>query len=150
MAALSQTPTYLKSNMSFTFDDVLFEAYPPLKEVYAEEDNDYSIVISVTHGANKFLYAGDAEKERIGELYSQIDDLAHAFLKVPHHGVYNKATTKFIQTVAPKYAVITCGKNDPPDDETIQALANIGCQVYLTPEGAVTAVSDGSTITVTQ
>ena len=143
------TPTRLTADMSFTLDDVLFELYPAQKSQYTEEDNDYSIVTSVTHGKNTFLYAGDCETERLSELPDQME-MPHTFLKVPHHGVYCKGMDEFIKSVSPQYAVITDSAKNAADDETLALLEAVGAKVFSTQNGTVTAISDGKTITVTQ
>lgn len=143
------TPAALTENMTFTLDDALFEVFPPMKTSYQEEDNDFSLVISVTHGENTFLFAGDAEKERLSELSKQLD-LRHTFLKVPHHGNYNAMTKSFLTSVNPKYAVITCSEKNPASDEVLNILDSLGCEVFQTVSADVYAVSDGQTITVSQ
>lgn len=137
----------LKKNMSFTLDDVLFEVYPPMRSEYEESDNDYSIVISVTHGENTFLFAGDAETDRLGELPRQFGQ-EHDFLKVPHHGKYDKGSDQFLNSVKPKYAVITCSEKNPAEPQILELLEKLGCEVYLTTNGNVHAVSDGKTIDI--
>ena len=143
------TPTRLTADMSFTLDDVLFELYPAQKSQYKEEDNDYSIVTSVTHGSNTFLYAGDCETERLSELPNQME-MSHTLLKVPHHGVYCKGINEFIKSVSPQYAVITDSAKNAADAETLALLEAAGAAVYSTQNGTVTAVSDGTKITVSQ
>lgn len=138
-----------KTPVSLYLDDVLVSVYPPLKKEYKEADNNYSLVIEAIHGNHRFLFAGDAEEERLSELPRQMD-LSHDFLKVPHHGIYHKMTESFLQSVRPTYAVITCGKNTLPDEETMKALSSLCQKTYLTKDGNVTAISDGKTITVTQ
>ena len=93
--------TALKEDTAFTLDDVVFEVSIPKKQSYAEGDNDFSLVISVTHGENTFLFAGDAEKDRLREVMSEFGK-EYDFLKVPHHGKYNKNTKQFVTTVKPK------------------------------------------------
>lgn len=141
--------TRLTDEMHLSLDNVFFDVYPPLKSVYAEEDNDYSLAISVTHGNNKLLFAGDAERERLSEFSSQFD-LKHDFLKVPHHGRYNKATEAFIKDVSPKYAVITCSEEEMPDKKTLTALENVNTDVYMTTNGTVDVVSNGEELNIMQ
>lgn len=143
------TATKLSDSTSFTLDDAVFELHPPMRSDYAEEDNDYSIVVNVTHGKNTFMFAGDCETARLAELPQQMT-MSHTFLKVPHHGIYAKGLDNFISSVSPKYAVITDSEKHPADSETIALLDGIGCTTYSTQNGTVTAVSDGETITVTQ
>lgn len=138
------TPKVLTKNMSFELDDANFTIYPPLKSDYGEDaSNEFSLVVSITHGNNKFLFAGDAQNDRLNELSSQIDDLNSTFLKVPHHGRLDENSNKFFKKVKPKYAVITCSDKNPPDDEVVKDLENIGAKVYLTSEGQVTCSSNG-------
>lgn len=143
------TPLTLTENMTFVLDDVLFEVYPPQKSSYKEEDNDFSLAISVKHGNNSFLFTGDAEAQRLNEIMKQTGE-EYSFLKIPHHGQHNKNTEKFIKRVNPSYSVITCSKKNTADAETINILESVGSAVYLTENGDVKAVSDGKDIEITQ
>ena len=143
------TPILLTENMSFTLDDVLFEIFSPLKKAYKEGDNDFSLAIAATHGENTFLFAGDAEEERLTEIMSQTGK-EYDFLKVPHHGRYNKKTKAFIEAVKPSCAVITCSKKHPAEDETVSVLENEKCNIYYTKDGDVNVTSDGYKIEITQ
>jgi len=95
------TVTSLTEDTVFALDDVLFEISIPKKKSYVEDDNDFSLVISATHGENTFLFAGDAEAERLTEVLSTFGR-QYDFLKVPHHGKYNKNTKRFITTIKPE------------------------------------------------
>jgi len=57
-----------------------------------------------------------------------------------------------LQTVAPKYAVISVGKNNSfghPHPETIQRLVNEDSKIYRTDQhGAIVFKTDGKKITV--
>lgn len=139
----------LTENVSFVFDDVLIEAFVPQKTSYAEGDNDFSLAISITHGENTFLFAGDAEKERIDELVSEMSH-EYDFLKVPHHGRYNENTEKFFEAVKPKYSAICDSKKNPASNNTIKALESVGSEIYCTRDGSVSVSSDGEKITVVQ
>ncbi len=143
------TPTLLNEEMTFTLDDVLFRVYPPQKTSYKEPDNDHSLVISVTHGDNKFLFAGDAEKDRLQELSSQLE-LDHDFLKMPHHGKYNKETINFLKGVTPTYTVICDSDKNPAEDDAVKALETVGSEIYHTRDGDVDIFSDGTSITLLQ
>ena len=142
--------TRLTENMQITLDDVGFSIYPPLKSEYKESDNDYSLAITAQHGNNSFLFAGDAESERLKEIVTQLGKNEYTLLKVPHHGRYNDFTDAFISAVRPVYAVITCSDKNPAEQETVDALEDVGCNVYYTSEGTVTTASDGFSILVTE
>lgn len=141
--------TILTDDISFVLDDVLFEVSAAKKEFYEEGSNEFSLAISVTHGENTFLFAGDAEKERISEILKKFNH-EYDFLKVPHHGRYNENTSKLVNTIKPKYSVICDSKKNPSEDETIHDLQSVGSEVYCTKDGSVTVVSDGREIKISQ
>lgn len=143
------TVTRLTEDISFVLDDVLFEISVPKKQFYKEGDNDYSLVISVTHGENTFLFAGDAEKERLSEVLSEFGR-QYDFVKIPHHGKHNGNTKRFINTVKPQYAVITDSEKNPASDKTISYLVTQGAEIYSTKNGDVSVVSDGKEILINQ
>ena len=143
------TVTRLTEDTSFILDDVLFEVSVPKKQFYKEGDNDYSLVISVTHGKNTFLFTGDAEKERLTEILLEFSR-EFDFLKVPHHGRYNAKTEEFINTIKPKYAVITDSEKNPAQDKTIAILKMQKSEIYSTKDGNVSVVSDGKEILIKQ
>ena len=141
--------TTLTEDISFTLDDVLFEVSVPRKQSYAEGDNDFSLVISVTHGENTFLFTGDAEADRLTEVISAFGR-QYDFLKVPHHGKYNKNTKRFITTIKPTYSVICDSEKNPAEDETVSILEFVESEIYSTRNGNVSVLSDGKEIKITQ
>ena len=146
---MSIIPMKLTYNISFTLDDVLFEVFPPQKTDYAESDNDFSLAIYVTHGENKFLFTGDAEADRISEIIQQCGG-EYDFLKVPHHGKYNKNTSKLIDAIKPKYAVICDSGKNPAEEKVLNVLENIGCNIYHTTDGDIDILSNGKIIDIKQ
>ena len=141
--------TTLTEDTSFTLDDVLFEVSVPRKQSYAEGDNDFSLVISVTHGENTFLFTGDAEADRLTEVISAFGR-QYDFLKVPHHGKYNKNTKRFITTIKPTYSVICDSEKNPAEDETVSILEFVESEIYSTRNGNVSVLSDGKEIKILQ
>ena len=141
--------TTLTEDTSFILDDVLFEISVPKKKEYAEGDNDFSLVLSVTHGENTFLFAGDAEAERLSEIMSEFGK-QYDFLKVPHHGKHNKNTKNFLNTVKPQYAVICDSDKNSAEKETMSILKTIGSEAYNTRNGDVFVISDGRKIEISQ
>jgi len=141
--------TSLTEDTNFILDDVLFEVSVPKKQSYAEGDNDFSLVISVTHGENTFLFTGDAEGDRLTEVISEFGR-QYDFLKVPHHGKHNKNTKRFIKTIKPTYSVICDSDKNPAEDETISILEFVESEIYSTRNGNVSVSSDGKEIKITQ
>lgn len=141
--------TALADDTTFTLDDVLFEVSSPKKKAYAEGDNDFSLVISVTHGENTFLFAGDAEKDRLTEVLTEFGK-QYDFLKVPHHGKFNSVTQRFINTVKPKYAIVTDSDKNPAELKTTAVLQSVETEIYSTRDGDILIFSDGEQITIYQ
>lgn len=142
------TPISLHETFSFTLDDISFDIYPSEKTQY-DNVNNFSLVISVRHGEKSFLFAGDAMANRIKELLA-MGNIKHDFLKVPHHGDFNKRSEAFFEAVSPAYAVITCSADIPASDETVAVLKQTGAEVYLTTNGSVTCISDGYSLEIYQ
>lgn len=144
-------PIPLTETMQFTLDGAKFCVYPPQKEAYEEEDNDFSLVISMVYGEKSFLFAGDCEEERLKELLEQTEfDLSHDVLKVPHHGKKEDNSEDFLRAVDPEAAVITCSEKQPPGRKLYDMLQEMGVEVYLTSDGTVTCVCDGDTLQMIQ
>lgn len=142
-------PEKITENMSFVLDDVLFSVYPPEKTFYEKGDNDYSLAITAMHGENSFLFAGDAMADRISEIIRQCRS-EYTFLKIPHHGKYNKNTQKLIDTLKPQYAVICDSDKNKAEDKVIAALEAALCKTYYSRNGDISIASDGKTLLIQQ
>lgn len=135
----------------FSFDGVDFLVYPPQQEEYEEEDNDFSLVVSMTYGSRSFLFAGDCERERLKELLRQTEfSLSHDVLKVPHHGKKEKNTEEFLRAVSPTIAVFTCPEEMAIEEDISEVLEEMGTLSYLTGEGTVTCLCDGDVLQMIQ
>lgn len=134
-----------KSDVTVYGDNNLkIEFLSPIESSYSESNN-YSAVLKITYGENSFLFMGDAEslveKELVDKYGGEIDS---DVLKVGHHGGDNASCEEFLSEVTPRYAVISCGKNNSyghPHKETLERLDHCNAQVYCT--------DDCSTITIT-
>ena len=112
--------------------------------------NNRSLVIKVTYKETSVLITGDAEVEELDELVRSGQDLSADILKVGHHGSSNGITEVFFGLVHPKYAVISCGKDNDyghPHRKTLSVLGLGLVELYRTDlQGTVIMVSDGNTI----
>ena len=77
-------------------------------------------------------------------------DLTADVLKVAHHGSSTSSTEEFIQTVQPKYAVISCEEDNQYGHPRPEVLDRLGAaEIYRTDlDGTIIMRSDGDTITV--
>ena len=130
--------------------EVSYSLYAPQDSFYGEnEENDFSLALYVKHGANTFLFPGDAENKRMQELMNMGLGTV-TFLKFPYHGNYLKKTEAFLDTFKPKYTIVTSSDKEPADPSTIETLKKHGVEAYYMNSGDVTITSDGRTLTCKQ
>jgi competence protein ComEC len=117
--------------------------------VYKNE-NDCSLVGLLTYGDTTFLFTGDisssVEKTLTKYILEPID-----ILKVAHHGSKYSSDEFFIQTIKPKYSIISVGENKygHPAPEVITKLQASSSTVWTTKEAAtIVAASDGTSVEV--
>ena len=144
----------LTEAVSFQFGDaeVLIEA-PASYEIpdsAVDFDNNFSLITTIQHGENRFVFMGDAEKQRIRQWLADSQPETCDFLKVPHHGIYNKALTELFETLSPRYAVICSSAKNPAESKTLELLKQYCPSVFETKDGNVTVISNGSRLDVQQ
>ena len=134
----------------YTLGTARFIILAPNSSTY-QSLNDYSIAIKLTYGNNSFMFTGDAETLSEKEILALGYDLSADVLKLGHHGSTTSSSQKFLNAVSPKYAVISCGKNNTykhPTKTTMDKMKKMNIEVYRTDEqGTIELVSNGATIT---
>ena len=113
--------------------------------------NDNSIVISISYGARRFLFTGDAEREEeIELLQTHAADLRADYLKVGHHGSRTSTSEAFLSLVAPTLATLSCGVRNRfghPHLATIERLAAHDVRALrLDRSGSVIVTTDGQSL----
>ena len=116
------------------------------------DSNEKSICIMLTFGKNKFLFTGDAEKEREAEMIENYGTKLDADVyKAGHHGANNASGAELMQLVTPEYAIFSCGEGNKYGHPTAGAIDRIDDytdKLYRTDTmGTVIFYSDGETIT---
>ena len=125
-----------------------------IKFIYSGNDNEdlnnSSIILKITFGNNSFLFTGDTTS--VVEYKILDKDIKADVLKVAHHGSRYSSSNEFLKKVNPKYAVISCGKNNDyghPHKETIRRLKNNKIRFYLTDYvGTIICESNGNKIDI--
>ncbi|HPE95140.1 MAG TPA: MBL fold metallo-hydrolase [Bacillota bacterium] len=144
------TPTVLTEDMTVTLNDATIKLYASDRSQYTDyKDENASIIITMQHGDNSFLFASDAQSERLAELV-KANLGSFTFLKVPDHGTLNDKSEAFINMVSANIAAITCSSKNPASSDVISYLKNAGATVYLTANGAIKLTSNGSSLSVKQ
>lgn len=139
-----------RAGYSASLDGTQLEVVAPENPLIGDHNND-SLVFRLTYKNNRFLFPGDAELESWSRMIaSQGEKLRSDVLKVSHHGSRNGTSQNVLNAVSPKYAVISCGKDNNyghPHAETMTLLQGAGIPVYRTDEqGTIKCYSDGSHI----
>jgi beta-lactamase superfamily II metal-dependent hydrolase len=146
--------TRLKEDISFSLGTASVLIEPPASyetgDSDEEYDNNFSLITTVTHGDHTLVFMGDAEKDRIREWLSERADRTCDLIKIPHHGVYNKAVKELAAAAEASIAVVTDSDKNPADAKTLAAFEEKGAQIFSTRDGSVHAVSDGTSLTVSR
>jgi competence protein ComEC len=137
----------------FNFDGVAGSILWPVDvSTVTKAANDNSIVLKIQDGSESFLLPGDIEKRAENDLVNNGAPLAADFLKVPHHGSKTSSTDAFVAAVSPKVAVVSVGEENPfghPVEAVVERYRAAGVRFLRTDkDGAVTATTDGTSLTV--
>jgi len=92
--------------------DASFFVLHPAPTAVPLSDNNRSVVLYAKIGPLSWLFTGDLEKEGEQQLLASFPHLHADVLKVGHHGSETSTSEPFLQTVAPKLAIISVGKNN--------------------------------------
>ena len=98
-----------------------------------DNENDNSSVINTELNNHKFLFMGDASIEVEEDLIKKHNLQDIDVLKVGHHGSRTSSSKSFIDTIEPKYSIISVGKNNRyghPNDSVLDNLED--SKIYRT------------------
>ena len=93
---------------------------------YSDENNNSSVIYLELNNY-KFLFMGDASIEREKDILEKYNISDIDVLKVGHHGSKTSSGKSFVDSINPKYSIISVGKNNKyghPNKETLDNLAN--------------------------
>ncbi|MCR4611017.1 MAG: MBL fold metallo-hydrolase [Lachnospiraceae bacterium] len=131
---------------SFQLGDAVVEVIGPQSKDY-DNDNEESLVFRITYGDTSCLITGDAEQHSEIDMINSGYDLSADIYVAGHHGSSTSSTDIFLDTVAPSYGLISCGKGNSyghPAMETMQRFQQRGITMFRTDlQGTVIAYSDG-------
>ncbi len=140
--------TVPKAGDMFYLGDSVVTILGPRKEY--DETNNTSIVLRIVYGGTSFLFTGDMESDAEIDLLESGVMLRSTVLKVGHHGSSTSTSYRFLREVAPKYAVISVGKDnqyDHPNEDVLSRLRDADVTLYRTDmQGDIVCISDGVTV----
>lgn len=118
------------NNSYIKIDNV--EIYSLNSKIYNNENSD-SLVLLVIIDNYKLLFMGDASINTEKDIMNNYDIGDVFILKVGHHGSKTSSSEEFINSVNPKYSIISVGKNNKfghPNKEVLDNLSN--SKIYRT------------------
>ncbi len=138
----------------FSFGNAKIKILAPGTAALADgQTNNSSLVLYITFGSRNFLFMGDALKESEAEILKKGYEIQADVLKVGHHGFNDATTEAFLETVAPKLAIITCEKKQAQDKANNfgriePMLKEKEIELYYTGDGTLFLSCDGEKIEV--
>ncbi len=117
------------------------------------EENNYSLITTVTFGDIRLLLAGDAEGARIAELAAGLPaDARFDALKIPHHGGYDKELGDFLRSIKGdlRYCMVSVGDASLVEASLVTAMRAAGAGAYYTYNGDIRLSTDGVSMVVEQ
>ena len=98
-----------------------------------DNENDNSNVIYTELDGYKFMFMGDAGVEKEKDILNKYNISGIDVLKIGHHGSKTSSSKEFINSINPKYSLISVGKNNRyghPKDSVLETLSN--SKIYRT------------------
>ena len=141
-----------KPNDQFELGSARLTVLGPTKEY--KDLNNASLVIRLDYGETSFMFTGDAEYEAEEDMlsYHSASKFKADVLKLGHHGSSTSSCKAFLDAVSPRYAVVSCGKDNEyghPHTETVNELNKRGINYFRTDKvGNIVFSSDGKTVEV--
>lgn len=127
------------------------QVFAPTGDESKLESNTASIVLRVVYGNTSFMLTGDAPQEienyLVATYGSQLDS---DVLKLGHHGSKTSTSEAWLDTVSPRFAVVSAGIDNRyghPHQEVMQRVFKRNIETSHTgTDGTVTFYSDGVTV----
>jgi len=143
-ASGSMDKTVVTEDTEFDFGDIRVQIFAPDAEKYSEDDqNNASLVTRLTMLGRSYLFTGDVLDERIASLLAEDKIAVSDFLKIPHHGSWSEEVSRLIDAASPRVALVTCSQKNPPDQELLDRLKEMGIKTLVTSDGNVILTQNG-------
>lgn len=114
--------------------------------------NDRALTMKLSLGKRSFLLPSDISQTVESRLVERHADLRSDVLIVPHHGSRFSSSESFLERVAPRAAIVSCGYKNVfkfPHQEILHRYRQMNIDLYRTDlDGAVRATTDGRNISV--
>ena len=110
-------------------------------------ENDRSIVADLSMGATRVHVPGDAEERAEAAALGIQGRLSRAdVLKAPHHGSRTSSTLEWLERIAPRIVLVSCGEGNRfrhPSPTTMGRYRRIGAKIFRTDQEGAIRVTPG-------
>ena len=113
------------------------------------DDNNNSMLTTVTYKGRRLLFLADARKKRLEEFLSTAER-GYDLIKLPHHGDSNKPLLRLLRETRPAWAVEMLSRQETVEPELLQLLAELDIPLFCTFDGSIRAVWTENGLQVTQ
>ena len=116
-------------------DGVTLRVLAPRGAMKGMSENNRCAVTRLDYGKVSMLFTGDLETDGENVLLKSDAKLRATVLKVGHHGSRGASSAAFLKRVAPRVAVISCGRFNPyghPAPDALARLKDVGAEVFRT------------------
>ena len=149
-AAVAQTDTQdliLTGDYRITTENGSVLVDPPDKNY--GDDNNNSMLTTVTYRGRRILFLGDARKKRMEEFLS-VAESGYDLIKLPHHGDSCKPLLRLIRDTRPAWTVEMMSKKETVEPDLTALLAELNIPLFRTCDGLIRAVWTEDGLQVTQ
>ena len=134
-------------------DGVRLRVLAPRAAMKGMSENNRCAVVRLDYEKVSLLFTGDLEADGENALLQSDENLRATVLKVGHHGSRGASSAAFLGRVAPRVAVISCGRFNPyghPAPDALARLKDAGAEVFRTDrDGEVSLSCDTQNCAVT-
>ena len=113
------------------------------------DDNNNSLITTVTWKGERLLFLGDAKKKRMEEFLDAAEE-SYTLIKLPHHGDSCKPLLRLVEDTEPRWAVEMISVFEIVDQELLRTLEKTGTELFLTRDGPIRLAWDGTALTAVQ
>lgn len=156
MKSYDLSVTKVDKEQTIKFGDLSLTMYPALKD-YAtaddENDNGNSMAVALDFDKTSMLFTSRVDGERLTELVGQLNGKTFDLFTVPNFAIYDQNTPALLSAIKATYAAVIASTTNPPEDATVQALADAGIKsenIRVTRDGSIEISSDGKQVTMKQ
>ncbi len=114
--------------------------------------NNSSMVLRIDHGEKSFLLMSDAGFESERDILDSGVSVDADLIKIGHHGSESSTGYRLLYEASPKYAVLSCGKDNPyghPDEALLSRLRDADVKLFRTDmQGHIVCISNGHSLDI--